>query len=240
MPKTNAEEKVKLYLKNKAIELGAEGYASWAAKNLPDLKSDIYREKRDDDAGYARSLSGYGRSGAALSDRGLANSGYAGYVDNSIRSVYSARRAAQDASLLADPAYGMGKYEDYLTSLSKKEEKLYVETVKSLISSKVVNYKEAYDIALESGLTDKRAREAARESTDNTKSKLRKEIINAIVYEKLTREQAFTLATSGGLDKDDATELGRLAEGLNQLVGEDADQLMSYVEYLKKTNTSRK
>ena len=239
MAKKTIDDRINLYLKNKAIELGASGYADWAAKNLPSIKEDAYEKKRDADRDYARSLSGYGTRGASIYTAGLKGSGYAAYLDSLKKKNYLSRNEALDGKLAADSAYSREKYAEYIGDLDEKEALLYSKTLEDLISSKVINYEEAYDIALKSGLSDRRARDAARESTVTVRSKKKAEIINSIVRDKLTKEQTQLLATAGGLTETETNELANLAERLNQLVG-DETELKGYVEYLKDLNNKRK
>lgn len=236
--KKSVDEEVALYLRNKAIELGAESYADWALKNLPDVEGNVAEKKRAKDTELYKSLSGYGKSGAELSRSGLSGSGYRNYLDSVKMRGAKNYAAALDDELLASPALGRTKYGTYVEKLAKKDERLYSDTLKSLTSAKVADYKEAYDIALESGLSDKRAREVARESTERTRTKLRRDIIKSIVQDRLSRDEAWTLATAGGLGDEEANELGMIAERLRRITTDGAD-LDGYVQYLKDLNKKK-
>lgn len=227
------EDFIKDYLTDRAVSLGAKGYAKWISEQERDPSVRRAEAVTQADTSYRTSLSGYGRSAEGLANAGLDKSGYARYLDSVAKSKRNAALSAASLTEQKDKAVGMKKYESYLDGIEDDRLESYEKAVRSIKSDNLAAYDAAYDRALEFGLDEKSAEKAAAEASGQVKAALRQKLLGEIATKRLTSEATRAYALTIGLDENVADELAEYAHKLNESVDSDG-MTESYLDYLKK------
>ena len=197
------------------------------------------------DAEYKKSLSSYGALAEELDDAGLLGSGYAKYLDTV---AGRRRRTAIDTQKRLDsqllPQNGGEGYEDYVKSSLKDAEKLYEKELlaysrikekayKRILSKKAIKLRDAYAIAEEMGLEGEDAENIARKASGEARTALMEDLLEFMIKQEMTYDQANAYARSQGLGVVDSRKLAEAVKKMNQDIGED-NLSGSYLDYLRE------
>ena len=210
------EEFVKNSLKKKSKRIKTKSFSSWLAErkagtSLDDAMRSAAQKQRT-------ALSTYGTRAERLRELELADSGYARYLtaraNKELKATENATRV-QANDKIADALRG---YSNYVSSLEEAEGKLFDKTVKKITELGAINYEEAYKAAIAAGLSEDRAKEAARSGTDILINKVKADIAHDIVAKQLTERETYNYALSLGLSSVDARILAEYARKINEYV----------------------
>lgn len=153
----------------------------------------------------------------ALSDAGLLKSGYAAYLkkqaDDALAKGYA--NAAKEYRNSRDTSFK--SYGDYLKNVAEKNAVSYENVYNAIKKKGTVKESEAYEYALEEGLSDADARRAAKTATEETLTALKKKIIAVVQRDGMGREHAIAYAVGQGLPEEFAEEIGDYADSWNRI-----------------------
>ena len=223
------EDFVKSYIQNKELSSSAEDYRSWLSQNGIDSEK-IYAESiRDITGDYKQAKSEYGSLAESLSNLGLTASGYSDYLNSKAYSEMQKRKEGARAKYVENERKNREGYSDYIAGITKKDYSNYTDVVNSISNAGILDYDEAYNFALQEGLSGSTAELAARTATDMVKRKRRESVIKTIISNSFGRTQAREYALAVGLSEDEAAELAEYADKINRENYYSSD----YIEYLK-------
>lgn len=240
MKKQSFEDYLRTYLKNRAAELGAEGYSRWLAENGADTERLRAQSTARAAIAYATGKPTYGVAAADMLRRGMTGSGYADYLGTRVKSSYEKRLAGIASEYNEGRVGALSEYSDYLDDTERERDALYEKVYSTLRSRGISSLTEAYKYATEAGIDANTAKELSRSVTDEVRAQYRRKVLSAVVSDDLTAEQTREYAVGLGLTETDAAELARFAELLNQMPYVNTDSAMSYVEYMKAVERAKR
>ncbi len=222
------EEFVENYIKNKEKENSALDYPSWLANN--GISSErIYSDTvRDIEADYKRGLSEYGKRGEGLARLGLTASGYSDYINGKAYSEMQRRKSDAKDTYTENEAKNASGYASYLDGLKSTADSAYDGVIKEITQGSVINYDEAYNMAIKAGLSVEDATYAAKVGSDMAKKKLNEDVMNVIISKNLDEDQAELYALNLGLSKADALRLAAFAKDMHY-----SYYSSSYLDYIR-------
>ena len=151
------------------------------------------------------------------------------------------QKAKEEAIKAAEKLENQAEKEEAaaLKSYQKVKDQLIKETQSRLSALGVINYDEAYEYAISSGLDESDAKSVAKNVTEVARNEAMVKITNAIVSKRLSMNQAKEYALALGLSEEDATTLGELAFKTNESVGDIVSQ-QNYLDYLREQANKNK
>lgn len=226
---TSLEDFVKNYVQNKIKSDTKESYERWLRANGVDSYG-IYSDSiRDINTDYNRSLASHGSIAERLSNMGLNGAGYSDYVSGKAYSEMQKSKESARKALASNEAKNRKGYEEYLKAAQKEAKSDYTSAVKGITDAGVMDYDEAFDLAVTMGLGEENAALAAKAATDATRKKARASVLSVIVNQRYNYKQTIAYATSLGLSEKEAEELAQYAEKINS----SSYYTQDYLEYLK-------
>ena len=211
----------------------AKSYAAWL--------NGMTRDARIDSSAAKMTAS----TNRALQERGIKaspmarGSGYGEYLLEKARGGYLNQMVGADNALEAAMQKSLGGYQSYIEGIENDRQKLVDSTFKTLLSLGITDIDEAYRRARGAGLTEIDAKDVARSITSATRTELYRKAISTIIAKYYTGRQAEKYAISIGLSSEDAHELERIANILNQLSSNPnysySSDYAKYIEELKNT-----
>ncbi len=223
------EDFVKSYIKNKEYSSNTEDYRSWIKQNGVD-SAKIYADSiRDITGDYKRARSEYGSLAESLSDLGLTASGYSDYLNGKAYSEMQKRKEGARAKYSENERQNHRGYAEYISGIAKKDYTNYTNVVNSISNAGILDYDEAYNFALQEGLSESSAELAATTANDMVKRKRRENAIKTIIGNSFGRTQAREYALALGFSDAEAQELAEYAQKINRENYYSSD----YIEYLK-------
>ena len=230
----SVEDYIKDYLKERAMELGTQGFSKWLSQNGEDSVRNYAKSMQKIDTGYAKALSTYGKEADALGGAGLSDGGYARYIDELARD----RRKKDGSEAIRDAYVTMAKnargYGNYLDDTDARSKKLRASAFNTLTGEKIIDYELAYERAIELGLSDSDARDIASRATESVITKHKNTVMKAIVSKVFTRSQAEEYAKAFGLPEEIVKELGDYADSINkQVLLGSAQDIIDYINAKK-------
>jgi len=227
--KTTLEDFVKNYVQSKKNSESDEDYRKWLKTNGIDSGA-IYDESiKDITADYAKAKSEYGALGESLGNLGLTASGYSDYLNGKAYSEMQKRKAGARGRYIKNEAENRKGYGEYLSNLAKTEAAEYENTVNEIISSGIMDFDEAYELAIGKGLNEASAELAAKAAGDSVRKKVRENALKTIVSQNFGKTQAKEYALALGLSEAEADELADYANKINR----DNYYSSDYLQYLK-------
>ena len=212
----NYEQSLKMSLTKKARELGGVSFSEWLNTEAAERERRLHEGKIESEMSYLGALSSHGKNAESMLDSGLSGSGYAQYLDTRAKKTHEARLAKLEHEYDSAIADDIGDYEKHVGTLKKQREDLYNKTVTELTALNVVDYAEAYRAAKNYGVDEDSARRLANQVTKKNRYRLRKKVLNQIINDSMSYSAAISYAEALGLSRDDARELGRYAQKINQ------------------------
>lgn len=223
------EDFVKSYIQNKEYSSSKEDYSNWLLQNGINSKK-IYADSiRDITGDYERAKSEYGSLAESLSNLGLTASGYSDYLSGKAYSDMQKRKEGAREKYAENERKNRQGYSDYIAGITKKEYSNYTDVVNSISNAGILDYEEAYNFALQEGLSGSSAELAAKTANDMVKRKRRESALKTIITNSFGRTQAREYALAVGLSEDEAEELAEYANKINR----EAYYSSDYIEYLK-------
>ena len=122
--KTTFSMSISDYLTSEAKRLGAAGYSDWLSKSMTSAKSKYSDAVSGAATEYAMSLRDYNGSSGKLKNSGLNNSGYADYLNKTMKASYTGAIKEAKKQLYRDSAKSAIGYEGYINKLNEAKEKL--------------------------------------------------------------------------------------------------------------------
>lgn len=169
------------------------------------------------------------------------NSGYGEYLIDKARSSYLGAMAKAQDKIEATKQKSLSGYQDYVEGLENKRGEKVDDTFETLLTLGITDVQEAYRRALGAGLSTDDAKAVARQTTSLTRTALYQKAIAEIISNRYTGHQAENYALSLGLSEDDAHELERIANVLNNLKSNPNYYYSSdYVQYIEDLKNTRK
>lgn len=240
MKKTETfEEFVRNYLKNTALSNSKESFASWVRKNGKDAEAE-YRDKTlGEVSNYIRSRSEYGKTAEALGNFGLRDSGYADYINKKASADLTSALQKAKTEKIETSEKNVSDYIQNAKELEETNAKMQRSVIKEIERKREINYDRAYEYALDAGLDEKSAETTAKKAIGVARVRLKNDILELIVSERMSKSQTEEYAKGLGLDEEEIKELGEIAKNINETVNSSF-----YAEYIKdlieKQNNSSK
>lgn len=223
------EDFVKNYVENRMKSDSKESYERWLRLNGVDSYGIYADAERDIINDYNRKRSNYGATAERLSALGLSSAGYSDYLDGHAYSEMQKSKERARAALAENEAKNRKGYGAYIEARAKEEKSDYKNAVKSLTEANVMDYDEAYNLAVSMGLGEEGAALAAKAANDAVRKKRRASVLSVIVNRNYNYKQTVAYATSLGLSEQEATELGEYAD----LINSQGYYTQDYLDYLK-------
>lgn len=178
----------------------------------------------------------YGAAGERLGRAGMAGGGYAAAVKAALSEKTSLDVArAEDLSeekLRAD-------YKTYVEQEQKKRVSLQKDCLSKMLRAKFTSYTKALQFAMDYGLTEKEAKDAARmaiamgeAAASEADRNLRVTALNKMISYGLPKEYGALLGMAYGLSQKDAEELAALAQTIHWKRNSSANKSYPYSDYL--------
>ena len=202
----------------------------------------------------------YGVSAEHLASAGLQGGGYADYLSSL---ADKKRKDALNISA-AKKSNTAGSYSDYLSKHVKDATGIYekaliaeekaradvdkkradYEKLKTAVSDKIlkdeiINFKNAYSLAVKMGLDRADAETVANEASKKAHDDLRLSVLEKIILNDLTSDKALAYAMSRGLTEDDADMLAAAAKEINEDI-KNEHYAKSYLDYLREQEALKK
>lgn len=190
------------HLKNKKIE----DYADWVATYGRDTEGEYARRVAAADRDYATSRATYGTQGTALRAAGLADGGYAAYLDGV---AYRARAEARSEALedkLTGEAENRRGYADFVGGDKTQDT---ATAFNKLLSIGIVDEEVAASYLMKMGLAEDEARDLAALNGQIGKNSaaLREYILNLCVEKMYNYKVAYAYAIAAGMSKAAAEDV---------------------------------
>jgi hypothetical protein len=217
------EDFIEEYLQNKAKSETAESYGAWLEKKGLNPRLDYSEDIRRISDSYNRGRSTYGINAEKSAELGLTGSGYSEYISRAAKEKLLSDSADAVRTLQSKEKKNVSDYREYVDKLIRSEKRDYRTIVKELGSYGVVDYDTAYKYAVASGLSAAEAKIAAKNVSDLTKNKLRTMIMKAVMSKSLTGSETKTYALSLGFSEEEAGEIAKYAESINEYIKSDFD-----------------
>ena len=212
----------------------AKSYSEWLNDNVLDSRIKASDSIRGASTAYALAKRD------ALSQGGIASSGYTDYVLNKEGSRLSSALSRAESTATAERIKASLGYKKYLEELDKSRTALMNTAFKSILSAGITSPEKAFKRAVAVGLSDSDARAVAIDVTSATRTDLFQKAVTKIVTQHYTEAEAREYATSLGLYKIDVDELARLAYTLNQHPRKDDTYSSDYSEYIENLKNTIK
>lgn len=224
------EDFVKSYIQNKEYSSSKEDYRSWLSQNGID-SAKIYADSiRDITGDYKQAKSEYGSLAESLSELGLTASGYSDYLNGKAYSEMQKRKEGARAKYAENERKNRQGYSEYISGAAKKDYSNYTDVVNSISNAGILDYEEAYNFALQEGLSESSAELAAITANDMVKRKRRENALKTIIGKSFGRTQAREYALAIGFSDAEAEELAEYAYKINR----ENYYSSEYIEYLKE------
>lgn len=214
-------------LKSLAKKNKAESYGAWLTSKAKDPKIKASEDMVKSSTAFAVNEKNAKRSSAT---RG---GGYEKYLSDLNKSQYLSSMNAANDEVERKTQSTIEGYQTYVEGLQKQRDEQVDRTYKSLMTLGITDVSEAYRRALNAGLSSSDAKLVAKESTSATRTDLFRKAVNNIISRYFTSNQAITYAEAIGLPEDDARELGKIANIINQLHSKPNYYSSDYAEYLE-------
>lgn len=224
------EDFFRKYMKNPALYDGADTYESYLRKKGENPTADYYGSLSALNRERRRGDSGYGVSGERLASMGLSASGYSQYLGERAKSDYQSRIDSLERATKEKNDSLSGDYLSYLEKYKTAQDTLSRSIGEKIMRSKILGEEHAYRYALDSGLSEKRARSVAESSAKAAREELLRSIIAELPSMNLDGESAWNYAISLGLTKSEAERARLYAESLKKA---SAGMSGGYLDYLQ-------
>ena len=221
------------YMKNRALYDGADTYESYLRKKGENPSADYYGALTRLNTQLKRADSGYGVSGEKLAEMGLTGSGYGSYLRELAKNSYQSQRDSLERSSREKNDSLTGGYLSYLEKYKSSQDTLSRSIGEKIIRSKMLDEERAYRYAIDSGLSEARARSVAEISAKEAREELLRSIIADLPSMNLDGESAWSYAISLGLTKSEAERAKLYAESLKKA---SAGISGGYLDYLQNYN----
>ena len=191
---------------------------------------------------YDRAKAGYGRSGEALSKRGLNGSGYAAFLDsNAYSELQNSKREAEKARNTAERK-NRSAYAEYLENTDKAENRLFTDTVDDIYRYGSNDYDSSYKLAISAGLDKEMAKHAAEigmalakeeEKSEEPKKAViststRRVLLSEILSKRYYGERAYAFLIACGLEEEDAKTIVDAADKIRGSKASDSSSSTSF------------
>ena len=227
---TTLEDFVKNYVQSKASSETNEEYRKWLKNNGVNSELIYDASIKDITGDYAKAKSEHGSLAESLGRLGLTASGYSDYLSGKAYSEMQKRKAGARDAYLKNESENRKGYADYVAIKAKAESNTYADAVKEISDAGIINYDEAYKLAVGKGLPSDIAELAAKVGSDSVRKKTRENVLKVIISQGFSQKQAQQYALALGLSKEDAEELADYANKINR----ESHYSTDYLEYLKE------
>ena len=222
------EDFVRNYLENEVISKTKESYSSWVRKNGTDTRAAYKNDVLAALSEHSRRSSGYGKRAEDISDMGLSASGYSDYINKRADSDLDDALVAAKRKSFETEEKSMKKYEKKALDIDEVNRGKRKTVLDQLEERRVIDFERAYKYALDSGLDEKNSEIVAGAAVYYSRIRLKEDVLNMIVTEKLSQSQTRSYAEGLGLNKDEIDELCKKAKAINETIRSNR-----YAQYVK-------
>ena len=230
------EDFIKNYIRNVQVSSSPESYSEWL-KNYGLNSKEILNESLADIRGdYEKEKSTFGANAESLSALGLTSSGYSDYLSGKAYATMQKRKEGAYGKYIENEKSNRTGFRDFVESAlkerentAKEENERFYKVMSNIVNSGIKDEEEAYRFALESGLSDEKARAVASTAAQSAYRKLTKSTLSYVLSHSFDKEQAKEYAIAVGLSESDAERIAGYAES----IGQEPYLSNDFLEYLK-------
>lgn len=230
------EDFIKNYIQNVKVSSSPESYKEWLKSYGINSREILNESLSDIGADYERAKSTFGANAERLSSLGLSVSGYSDYLSAKAYESMQKRKTGAYDKYAENEKTNKSGFRDYVESALKKEESAkkeenesFYKTMNDIVDAGIRDVEAAYSFAIETGLSEEKARAAAKAATDTVNRKLSETTLRYIISHSFDKEQAKQYALAVGLSEEEAEGLAKYADSINK----DPYLSSDYLEYLK-------
>lgn len=205
---------------------------AWLREEHPELSEDYADALLSADRRYDTSRPGYGRSGEALSQSGLSDSGYAAYLAGVAYATRQSERSEAQKTLRREAQKG---YAAYLTQKEQERQNAMAKVTGKLLQYGITDSDAAYTLALQYGLGASDARRTAESAAGlHATGDLRRTVLRNLVSLGMRAEYGKQYAMACGLSEEEADEIARVAETSYRAKNLGYSQFVQSADFLEK------
>ena len=230
------EDFIKTYIQNVKVSSSPESYSEWLKRYGVDSRGILNESLSDIGADYERAKSSFGANAERLSSLGLSSSGYSDYLSAKAYETMQKRKAGAYDKFIENEKSNKSGFSDFVANALKEEDAVkkaenesFYKTVSDIVESGIRSEEEAYSFALETGLSEEKARAVAKTATDTVNRKLTEDTLRYIISHSFDKEQAKQYALAVGFSEEEAEGLAGYADSINKEPYLSSD----YLDYLK-------
>lgn len=186
--------------------------AAWLSTEHPELEDALGDALKAADRQYAASQPGYGKSGDALAEAGLLDSGYAAYLAGIAYAARQSSRAQAQRDMRREAASG---YASYVNQKESERQSALTQVTNKLLQNGITDKNAAYTLALQYGLGRTDARRTAENIGNITgvgSAQLRRTVLDNIISLGMRAEYGKQYAMVCGLSEEEAERVAQVAE----------------------------
>ena len=255
MKETELEKFIRTYLNNKQIsETKEPGYASWIEKNGLNKAAEFGEGIAKAKMNYERFVSPFANTAEKNAENGISDSGYAAYLSDTAKGIrdntlinqiqrhvgsnakaiteFTEEKEAEAEKIKKENEAALKKEAELLEKQEKAKKSIYDTAKRGLEAAGIIDYDEAYKLALEMGVDKDGAKKLATTTTKIARAAAIDRVVRAIVNRTLTKSQTKEYALGLGLSEEDAEELSEIAYRTNESVM-DMTAAKDYLDELK-------
>ena len=230
------EDFIKTYVKNKRINSSPESYSDWLKTYGVDSNRILNQAISDIRTDYERAKSSYGTNAERLSSIGLTSSGYSDYLSGKAYATMQNRKSGAYKQFSENEEKNRSGFLDYVEGVIKEQENAqkaendsFYKTVSNIVNAGIRDTDEAYDFAIESGLSEEKATAAAKTACERGHRRLAEDALSYIIGHGFDKTQAREYAIAVGLSEEEAEDIAKYADSINS----NPYYTKDYLEYLK-------
>jgi len=237
------EDFIKTYIQNVRVSSSPESYKEWLKSYGIDSRGILNESLSDIGADYERAKSSFGANAERLSSLGLSASGYSDYLSGKAYESMQKRKRGAYEKYIENERTNKSGFRDFVESALKEEnaakaaesEKFY-KTVGDIVDAGIRDPEEAYNFAIDSGLSEEKAKAAAKTASDAVRRRFTEDTLRYIINHGFDKDQAKQYALAVGLSEEEAEGLAGYADSINS----DPYLSKDYLEYLKEKENKNK
>lgn len=230
------EDFIKTYVENKRISSSPQSYSDWLKSYGVDSSRILNEAFSDIETDYERAKSIYGTNAERLSAIGLTSSGYSDYLSGNAYATMQKRKTGAFKQYSENEEKNRSGFLDYVEGVIKEHENAlkaendrFYKTVNGIMNAGIRDAKEAYNFAIEAGLSEEKAVAAAKTASEIGHRRLAEDTLSYIIGHGFNKTQAREYALAVGLSEKEAEDIAKYADSINS----NPYYTKDYLEYLK-------
>ena len=204
-------------------------YSQWLNEQGDSSEMNYAEAINDAQKEYDRARAGYGKTGEALSRKGLNGSGYASYLDSNAYSELQNSKREAEKERNAAALKNRSAYAEYLEKSDSAQNRLASDTLSDIHRYGTDDYETSYKLAIAAGLDEETAKyiadigivlnekeEVIEEPEKTTVSVSTKRVLlEELLKKRLAGDNAVAYLMACGIEKEEAEQMAEVAKQVN-------------------------